>query len=50
MEVMVVKLVVVWVEVVFTEFFALSYGSHFAMIPSRALPHPIAEMNQGASF
>ena len=34
MEVMTVKLVVVWVEVVCAKSYALSNGSHFVEIPS----------------
>jgi len=39
-----VKLVVVWVGMVFAEFFALSDGSHFVARPLRVLPRPLAEV------
>jgi len=44
MELIVVKLVAVWVGVVFSYLFALSDGFHFRVRPWQAVPRPLVEM------
>ena len=49
-KVMAVKPMVVLVEVVFTEYFALSDECHFAERPSQALPRLLAEVKSRGYF